>query len=123
MRPEFVRFDTDGIPVRVVRVRDSGRYRIVETEAESVTIRLLVGEGQQLPRNAAHLRFDPKFTQLYADGWIASLDLYPVDMAPAKQRFAADAAAQHTLVFFPHDRAIAAGYLREQHGKRVVEAA
>jgi glycerol transport system ATP-binding protein len=72
VRPEFVRFDTDGIPVRVVRVRDSGRYRIVETEAESVTIRLLVGEGQQLPRNAAHLRFDPKFTQLYADGWIAS---------------------------------------------------
>jgi len=58
--------------VKVVRVRDGGRYRIVETECDAVTIRLLVGEGQQLPRNTAHLRFDPQFTQLYADGWIAS---------------------------------------------------
>ena len=72
VRPEFVRFDTDGIPVKVARVRDGGRYRIVETECDAVTIRLLVGEGQQLPRSTAHLRFDPQFTQLYADGWIAS---------------------------------------------------
>jgi glycerol transport system ATP-binding protein len=72
VRPEFVHFDDDGIQVRIVRVRDSGRYRIVETERDGVTIRLLVGEGQELPRNTAHLRFEPKFTQLYADGWIAS---------------------------------------------------
>ncbi|HUL64339.1 MAG TPA: ABC transporter ATP-binding protein [Burkholderiaceae bacterium] len=72
VRPEFVRFASDGIPVRVVRVRDSGRYRIVETEAEGVTIRLLLTEGQLLPRGNAKLRFEPKFTQLYADGWIAS---------------------------------------------------
>jgi glycerol transport system ATP-binding protein len=72
VRPEFVRFDDNGIPVRVVRVRDSGRYRIVETEAEGTTIRLLVAEGQLMPRGDAYLRFDPKFTQLYADGWIAS---------------------------------------------------
>jgi glycerol transport system ATP-binding protein len=72
VRPEFVRFASDGIQVRIARVRDSGRYRIVETEREGVTIRLLVGEGQPIPHDTAHLRFDPKFTQLYADGWIAS---------------------------------------------------
>jgi glycerol transport system ATP-binding protein len=72
VRPEFVRFASDGIQVRIARVRDSGRYRIVETERDGATIRLLVGEGQQIPHDTAHLRFDPKFTQLYADGWIAS---------------------------------------------------
>jgi glycerol transport system ATP-binding protein len=72
VRPEFVRFDSDGIAVRVVRVRDNGRYRIVETERDAVTIRLLVAEGEALPSDSAFLRFDPKFTQLYADGWIAS---------------------------------------------------
>jgi glycerol transport system ATP-binding protein len=72
VRPEFVRFDSIGIPARVARVRDSGRYRIVETESENVTIRLLVAEGAPLPSGSAHLRFDPKFTQLYADGWIAA---------------------------------------------------
>jgi glycerol transport system ATP-binding protein len=72
VRPEFVRFDRDGIPVQVTRVRDSGRYRIVDTEHGQVTIRLLVAEGAPLPSGGAFLRFDPKFTQLYADGWIAS---------------------------------------------------
>jgi glycerol transport system ATP-binding protein len=70
VRPEFVRFATDGIQVRVVRVRDNGRYRIVETERDGVTIRLLVGEGTPLPADSAFVRFDPRFTQLYADGWM-----------------------------------------------------
>ena len=72
VRPEFVHFDSRGVAVRVARVRDSGRYRIVETERDAVTIRLLVAEGEPLPSGSAFLRFDPKFTQLYADGWIAS---------------------------------------------------
>jgi glycerol transport system ATP-binding protein len=72
VRPEFVRFAADGIAVRVARVRDSGRYRIVEVERDSVTIRLLVAEGESLPEGNAFVRFEPKFTQLYADGWIAS---------------------------------------------------
>jgi glycerol transport system ATP-binding protein len=72
VRPEFVRFGADGIPVRVLRVRDSGRYRIVETQHEATTIKLLVGEGKDLPSETGHLQFDRAHTQLYADGWIAS---------------------------------------------------
>ncbi len=72
VRPEFVHFAASGIPVRIVKVRDSGRFRIVETQHDAVTIKLLIGEHEPLPSGAAHLRFDPAYTQLYADGWIAS---------------------------------------------------
>ena len=72
VRPEFVRFDAHGIPVRVVKVRDSGRYRVVETQHGDTTIKLLVGEGEPLPSETGHLKFDRAHTQLYADGWIAS---------------------------------------------------
>jgi glyoxylase-like metal-dependent hydrolase (beta-lactamase superfamily II) len=57
------------------------------------------------------------------DGWIASYDLYPMDTLAAKQRFAAEAVANGMLVLFGHDPAAAAGYLREQDGKRVVQPA
>jgi glycerol transport system ATP-binding protein len=72
VRPEFVRFGADGIPVRVLKVRDGGRYRVVETAHGTTTIKLLVGEGDALPSESGHLKFDRAHTQLYADGWIAS---------------------------------------------------
>lgn len=69
VRPEFVTLANDGIPVQVVKVTDAGRYRVVETRQGENTIRLLVGEHAALPTGGAFLRFDPRFTHLYADGW------------------------------------------------------
>jgi len=69
VRPEFVSFARQGVPVRIVKVADTGRSRIVETRHEDVTIRLLVGEGETLPPERGFLHFDPAYTQLYADGW------------------------------------------------------
>jgi glyoxylase-like metal-dependent hydrolase (beta-lactamase superfamily II) len=57
------------------------------------------------------------------DPWIMGFDLYPLDTLAAKQAFAAQAIAEEILVFFEHDPAIAAGYLRDRQGKRIVEAA
>jgi glyoxylase-like metal-dependent hydrolase (beta-lactamase superfamily II) len=57
------------------------------------------------------------------DAWIMGFDLYPVDTLTAKQRFVSRAIARETLVFFEHDPAIAAGYIRQRDGKRVVEPA
>ncbi len=57
------------------------------------------------------------------DAWIMGFDLHPVDTLAAKQRFLADAVARNTLVFFEHDRQVAAAYIREQNGARVVEPA
>jgi glycerol transport system ATP-binding protein len=71
VRPEFVRFADQGIPVRVLRVADAGRHQIVETRHGDTVIRVLLDEGQTVPSAAAHLAFDPAFTRLYADGWLA----------------------------------------------------
>ena len=58
-----------------------------------------------------------------ADAWISGFDLYPMDTLTAKQQFAKEATAKDTLVFFPHDPALAAGYIKEQNGTRIVQPA
>ena len=69
VRPEFVAFSDAGIPVSVSKISDTGRHRVVETRHENATIKLLVGEGVQVPAERGFVRFDPAHTQLYADGW------------------------------------------------------
>jgi len=70
VRPEFVRFAADGIPVEVARVADAGRHRIVEARAGDTSIRLLLGEQEAVPAEP-RVGFDPRFTHLYVDGWLA----------------------------------------------------
>ena len=52
--------------------------------------------------------------------WIMGYDLNQLDTLAAKQQFVKSAIADETLVFFEHDPAIVAGYIREENGKRVV---
>ena len=52
--------------------------------------------------------------------WIMGYDLYPMDTLAAKNAFVKDAVANETLVFFEHDPATPAGYIKEEHGKRRV---
>jgi len=54
------------------------------------------------------------------DAWIMGFDLYPMDTLAAKKQFVKDAIERETLVFFEHDPAVAAGYIRETDGKRAV---
>jgi glyoxylase-like metal-dependent hydrolase (beta-lactamase superfamily II) len=54
------------------------------------------------------------------DAWIMGCDLYPMDTLGAKKQFVKEAMAKDILVFFEHDPAVAAGYIREQDGKRRV---
>ena len=54
------------------------------------------------------------------DTWIAGYDLYPMDTLGAKKQFVKEAMEKDTLVFFAHDPAIVAGYVREHDGKRRV---
>ncbi len=70
VRPEFVAFAAAGLPVTVVKVSDAGRYRIVETRHGTDRINLLVDPDVAVPGEGAHLRFDPAYTRLYADGWL-----------------------------------------------------
>jgi glycerol transport system ATP-binding protein len=70
VRPEFVRFAQDGIPVDVVKVLDIGRYRIVETRNSTTSVKILVPEDAPIPQGGAHLHFDPMHTRIYEDGWV-----------------------------------------------------
>jgi glycerol transport system ATP-binding protein len=70
VRPEFVRFAETGLPVRVTKVADAGRYRVVDTAHGGVSIKLLISGEEPIPPGEAHLQFDPAHTQLYQDGWI-----------------------------------------------------
>jgi glycerol transport system ATP-binding protein len=70
VRPEFVRFADTGLPVRVERVSDVGRFRIVDARLGEHLIKALIAEGQKVPAEGGNLTFDAARTQLYADGWI-----------------------------------------------------
>jgi glycerol transport system ATP-binding protein len=68
VRPEFVSFADDGIPAEVVKVSDAGRYRIVDTLSGGQSVKLLVGEGEEVPTGAAHLAFAEASTRIYRNG-------------------------------------------------------
>ena len=70
VRPEFVSFAPEGLPVEIVKVADAGRHRIVEARHGASRINVLVADGAALPSEGARLRFDPAYTRLYADGWL-----------------------------------------------------
>ena len=54
------------------------------------------------------------------DAWIMAYDLFPMDTLAAKKQFTREAAERDVLIFFEHDPAVPAGYIREQDGKRLV---
>jgi glyoxylase-like metal-dependent hydrolase (beta-lactamase superfamily II) len=54
--------------------------------------------------------------------WIMGYDLYPMDTLAFKRRFVREAIDREYLIFFEHDPAVAAGYIREKEGRRFVEA-
>ncbi len=71
VRPEFVSFASEGLPVDIVKIVDAGRHRIVETRTGDTTIKLFVDDGMSIPDGSAHLAFDQNRTRVYADGWLA----------------------------------------------------
>ena len=72
VRPEFVQFGSDGLPVEIVKVADAGRHRIVDTRHGDLRIKLLVPEGAEIPSGAAELTFDSEHSNVYADCWIVN---------------------------------------------------
>jgi methylmalonyl-CoA epimerase len=55
------------------------------------------------------------------DPWVMGYDLFPMETLAFKKRFIREAIDREYLIFFEHDPLIAAGYIRERDGKRVVE--
>ena len=70
IRPEFISFRKTGLAVEIIKVSETGRYRIVETVHNNHIIKLLVPEGQNIPTEQAYIHFDPNHTHIYVDDWI-----------------------------------------------------
>lgn len=68
VRPEFVSFSEQGLPVSIEKVSDTGRFRIVETRCANHKLRLLVAENEPIPADNAHVSFDPSRTRIYRHG-------------------------------------------------------
>lgn len=70
IRPEFVEFSDEGIPVSIDKIEDLGRYQLVTVNHESETIKMVVREEQKIPSENPKVRFDPAHTRIYHNDWV-----------------------------------------------------
>ena len=70
VRPEFVYFAEDGIPVSIEKIEDLGRYKVVTLNHEAEVIKMVISEGQEVPSLRPMIRFDPDYTRIYCDDWL-----------------------------------------------------
>ncbi len=70
IRPEFVSFSKEGIPVKILKVSNTGRHKIIVTECKSGKIKVLSDSSKDIPSGSAFLSFDQKYTYAYGDSWI-----------------------------------------------------
>ncbi len=71
VRPEFVRLRAggEGVPVRVTRVEDVGRHRIVRLDMNGEELAAIAGEGDAIPADADSAVFAPEGINVYEDDW------------------------------------------------------
>ena len=70
IRPEFVEFNKDGLPVKILKVSNTGRHKIVDTESESGKIKVIAKSSDEIPSGSAFLNFNKDYTYVYGDNWI-----------------------------------------------------
>jgi methylmalonyl-CoA epimerase len=104
--------DDDQMIMPGVRVRRTGghtpHHQMVLIESDK---RVAAFVADMIP-TTAHL----------SDAWVMGYDLNPLEAMAVKHQFVAEAIEKEILVFFEHDPRIAAGYLKEENGKRQVVA-
>ena len=94
--------------VRVVRTGGhTGQHQIIFIESGG---RTAVFVADLIP-TTAHLQ----------DAWVMGYDLFPMETLAFKRHFIREAIDREYLIFFEHDPQVAAGYIREQEGRRYVE--
>ncbi|TIX43074.1 MAG: TOBE domain-containing protein, partial [Mesorhizobium sp.] len=68
IRPEYVRLGRDGMAVKVSKVEDVGRHKVVRASLEGREIAAVIGEDDTVPADPK-VRFDPAGINIYADSW------------------------------------------------------
>ena len=70
IRPEFINFSSDGIPVKIISVSNTGRHKIVDTQSENGKIKIIAKANEEIPSNSAYLNFNKEYSYVYGDDWI-----------------------------------------------------
>ena len=70
IRPEFIDFSKDGIPVKVLKVINIGRHKIVDVESGGGKIKILSNPQDKIPSGSAFITFNQRYTYVYGDDWI-----------------------------------------------------
>ena len=68
IRPEYVRIGRDGMAVKVSKVEDVGRHKVVRASLEGREIAAVIGEDDTVPADPK-IHFDPAGINIYADSW------------------------------------------------------
>ncbi len=70
VRPEYARMAAEGgVPVKVRRVEDVGRHRIVRADFFGTEINVIQPEGAGLSPEMTRVVFEPSRVNVYADDW------------------------------------------------------
>jgi glycerol transport system ATP-binding protein len=71
IRPEFIRLTSDknGLEVKIRRVEDVGRHKIVRAEFFGNEINIIAEEGAEIGAEMNRVTFDPARINVYADDW------------------------------------------------------
>ncbi|WP_075522426.1 ABC transporter ATP-binding protein [Candidatus Pelagibacter communis] len=70
VRPEFISFNNEGLPVKILNVSNIGKNKIIETESDSGKIKLITKASEKIPEGSAFLTFKKEYTYVYGDNWI-----------------------------------------------------
>ena len=56
--------------LKILKVSNTGRHKIVDTECNSGKIKVLSRSSEEIPSGSVFLSFDKKYTYAYGDSWI-----------------------------------------------------
>ncbi|GAA6201330.1 ABC transporter ATP-binding protein [Aquicoccus sp. SU-CL01552] len=76
VRPEFVRLtDGEGLPVKVRRVEDAGRHKIIRADCFGQDINIISGEDDPVRADMTRVTFEAAKVNVYANDWrVAPVD-------------------------------------------------
>ena len=70
VRPEFARLSRDeGLPVKIRRVEDVGRHKIVRADFFGQELNVLAGEDESISPDMTRVTFDPAHVNVYVNDW------------------------------------------------------
>jgi len=70
IRPEFVSFSDTGIAVKILKVNNAGRHKIIDMECDGGKLKMISSVATTIPTSTAYVKFNSKYTYIYGDDWI-----------------------------------------------------